>query len=164
MHDGLQLDGRILFCDSIRGLGLVEVSWETIEHVAAIRCRLDQRLSKYLKYQIVRYQVAPTNILDCLSSYFGICRNFPAQQLSARKVRDPIVLGKLGRLRSLARTGRGNQQQTHRSYLSGGLASLRRPPLRVSHTEPDAACGDRAESGETELLQHTQLVGRAPAI
>jgi len=102
MHDGLQLDGRILFCDSIRGLGLVEVSWETIEHVAAILCCLDQRLSKYLKYQIVRYQVAPTNVLDCLSSYFGICRDLLTQQLPAREVRNPVMVGKLGCLRALA--------------------------------------------------------------
>jgi hypothetical protein len=63
MHDGLQLNRRILFCNSIRGLGLVEISREPIEHVAAIACRLDQRLSEHLKYQIVRYQILFRNLL-----------------------------------------------------------------------------------------------------
>jgi hypothetical protein len=108
MHDGLQLNRRILFCNSIRGLGLVEISREPIEHVAAIACRLDQRLSEHLKYQIVRYQIASPNVLDCLSSYFGICCDLPTQQLSAREVRNPVMVGKLGCLSAFAGAGWGN--------------------------------------------------------
>jgi hypothetical protein len=108
MYHRLQLDGRSLFRGSIRRFGLVEVSWETIEHIATISCRLNQRLCEYLKYQVVRYQVASPNVLDCHSPYSRICCNLLTQQLPARKVRDPVMVRKLGRLGALARTGRGD--------------------------------------------------------
>ena len=84
MHHCLQLNGRSLFRDPIRLLGLVEVSWETIEHIATIARCLNQRLSEYSKYQVVRYQIASSHVLDCLSPYFGICCNLATQQLPAR--------------------------------------------------------------------------------
>ena len=92
MHDGLQLDGNgHFFCDPIRGFGLVEVSREIIEHVAAMLCKcLDsQRLSKDLKYQIVRYQVASTNVLDCHFLISESAAILLTQQLPAGEVRNP---------------------------------------------------------------------------
>ena len=108
MHHRLQLNGRSLFGDLIGRLGLVEVSWESIEHIPAIAGGLNQRLSEYLEYQVVRYQIAAPNVLDCLPPYFGICCNLVTQQLPARKVRDPVVIRKLGCLGALAGTGRGD--------------------------------------------------------
>jgi hypothetical protein len=108
MHHCLQLNRRSLLRHPVSRLGLVEVSWESIEHIPAIAGRLNQRLSEYLEYQVVRYQIAPPNVLDCLPPYFGICCNFVTQQLPARKVRDPVVVSKLGCLGALARTGRGD--------------------------------------------------------
>jgi len=84
MHHGLQFDGRSLSCGSIRRFSLAEVSRETVKHIAAIACCLNQRLSEYLKYQFVRHQIASPNVLDCLFSYFGIRSNFLTQQLPAR--------------------------------------------------------------------------------
>ena len=122
MHDGLQFDRRHVFDRSIRLFGLVEVTREAIEHIAAMRVASISGFAKHLKDEVVRNQIPSPNVLDRLSSYFGVCCNLPAQQLSAREVRDPIVLGKLGRLRSLARTGWGNQQQTHGAEVTGRAA------------------------------------------
>ena len=108
MHDGLQFDGGDLSRRPIRGFGLAEVAREAIEHIAAITGRFEQRLREDLKYEIVRYQIPTPNVRDRLSSYFGVCCNLPTQQLSARQVRDSVVLGELGCLRTFSGTGWGD--------------------------------------------------------
>ena len=108
MHDGLQFDGRNLSRRSICGLGLAEVAREAVEHIAATAGCLKQRLREDLKYEVVRYQIPSPNILDRLSSYLGICCNLLTQKLSARQVRDPVVLGELGCLGTFPGTGWGD--------------------------------------------------------
>ena len=108
MHDGLQFDGRDFSRRSIRGFGLAEIAREAIEHVAPTAGRFEQRLREDLKYEIVRYQIPTPNVRDRLSSYFGVCCNLPTQKLSARQVRDPVMVGELGCLRTFPGTGWGD--------------------------------------------------------
>jgi hypothetical protein len=108
MHHGLQFDGWSLSCRSIRRFGLVEVSGETIEHIATVARCLNQWLCEHSKYQFVRHKIASPDVLDCLSPYFGIGCNLLTQQLPAREVRDPVVVGKFGCLGALACTGWSN--------------------------------------------------------
>ena len=108
MHDGLQFDGRNLSRRSICGLGLAEVPREAVEHIAATAGCLKQRLREDLKDEFVRHQIPAPNVRDRLSSYFGVCGNLLTQELSARQVRDPVMVGELGCLRTFPGTGWGD--------------------------------------------------------
>ena len=108
VHDSLQFDGRDFSRRSIRGLGLAEVARVAIEHIAPTAGCLNQRLREDLEYEVVGYQVPSPNVLDRLSSYLGICRNLLTQKLSARQVRDPVMVGELGCLRAFSGTGWGD--------------------------------------------------------
>ncbi len=68
MYNRLELDGSDFSRGAVRRFGLTKVARKTIQYVAATIGRLNQRCRQEIEDQVVRDQVASTNVVSYFSS------------------------------------------------------------------------------------------------
>lgn len=131
MHDSLELDSLDLLGRRVCLLGLAECPRKTVEYVSAVFSRLEHGLGQHLEHKLVRYEIAPLQVVSGHSSNLRPTSHFGAQESSAGQVRDAVVSSQFRRLRAFPGPRVRHQKESHpRHDIGGPSAPIARAALR----------------------------------
>jgi hypothetical protein len=108
MNHCLEFDPFEFFRKLVCSFGLPQIPREPIEHVSASASCFDNRQSQYFVDQLIGHKVAALEIGGRCFPDFSTRRDFPAQEIATRQVRDSVVFGQPLGLSSLASTRWGD--------------------------------------------------------
>src|SRR5579864_8884464 len=101
VDDRLEFDSLDLPGHRVRLFGLSECPGKAIEHVPAVRGCLDHGRGKHLEHELVRYEVAPLQVVGGDAPDPRATAHLGAQESPTRKMRDAVVTSQFLRLRAL---------------------------------------------------------------
>jgi hypothetical protein len=79
MDNSLELNPRDLLGYSVRFFGLAQRPREAIKYVPAMASCLEYRGGQHLEHQLVRYEIAPLQVVSCDPPDLGAVRHLSTQ-------------------------------------------------------------------------------------